>query len=153
MTTTKSRADRPMSGLQLEQQVCYSLHLTARAFDAAYRSALAEHGLSYPQYIALMTLGEHEELTVRELGLLLRLDSGTLSPLLKRMQGAGLVRRERDSQDERRVMVSLSPQGQALLDQLADVPRSMAVRSGLSHAQLVELQRTLHAVTTALQDA
>ena len=81
--------------LSLEQQICYAMHTTVRAFDAVYRDLLAEHGLSYPQYIALMTVGEHGPLTVSRLGELMRLDSGTLSPLLKRMDAARDRRQER----------------------------------------------------------
>src|SRR6476660_9583775 len=99
------------SALSLEQQICYAMHTTVRAFDAVYRELLAEHGLSYPQYIALMTVGEHGPLTVGQLGELMHLDSGTLSPLLKRMEAAGLVGRSRDPEDERRVLVSATPTG------------------------------------------
>ena len=94
------------SPLSLEQQICYAMHTTVRAFDAVYRELLSEHGLSYPQYIALMAVAEHGPLTVSRLGEHLRLDSGTLSPLLKRMESAGLVERVRDPEDERRVLVS-----------------------------------------------
>jgi DNA-binding MarR family transcriptional regulator len=152
-SSDQASVDRPMSGLQLDQQVCYSMHLAVRAFDAAYRSLLAEHGLSYPQYIALMTLGEHTELTVRELGDLLHLDSGTLSPLLKRMESAGLVARRRDADDERRVKVTITSGGTALLRQLEHVPATMARRSGLSLDELVALHATLGRVTKRLQSA
>ncbi|MBC9823171.1 MarR family winged helix-turn-helix transcriptional regulator [Terrabacter sp. MAHUQ-38] len=143
----------PTSGLSLEQQICYAMHTTVRAFDAVYRDLLSEHGLSYPQYIALMSVGEHGPLTVGRLGELMHLDSGTLSPLLKRMEAAGLVGRARDPQDERRVLVSVTAAGRDRLAGLGDVPRQIAVRSGLSRAQLLDLQRTLQAVTTALQNA
>ncbi len=75
--------------LSLEQQICYWMHTTVRAFDAVYRELLADHALSYPQYIALMTVGKHGPLTVGALGEQLRLDSGTLSPLLKRWRPPG----------------------------------------------------------------
>ena len=140
------------SALSLEQQICYAMHTTVRAFDAAYRELLAEHGLSYPQYIALMTVGEHGPLTVGRLGELMHLDSGTLSPLLKRLEAAGLVERARDPEDERRVLVSVTASGRDRLTALVDVPHQIALRSGLTRAQLVDLQRTLRAVTAALQD-
>lgn len=140
-----------MGDLRLEQQVCYSMHTAVRAFDALYRSLLQEHGLSYPQYIALMTVGEHGPLTVGRLGELMDLDSGTLSPLLKRMESAGLVRRLRDPEDERRVLVSVTATGRDRLAALVDMPHRIALRSGLTRDQLVELQRTLRAVTTALE--
>src|SRR5690242_10794749 len=121
----------PSADLSLERQVCYAMHTTVRAFDAVYRELLSEHGLSYPQYIALMTVGEHGPLTVGRLGELMHLDSGTLSPLLKRMEGAGLVGRARDPEDERRVVVSLTPSGRERLEALGDLPRRIAERSGL----------------------
>lgn len=138
------------SGLSLEQQICYAMHTTVRAFDAVYRELLSEHGLSYPQYIALMTVGEHGPLTVGRLGELMHLDSGTLSPLLKRMESAGLVGRARDPEDERRVLVSVTAAGRERLAGLSDVPRQIAVRSGLSRAELLGLHRTLRDITERL---
>ena len=136
--------------LSLEQQICYAMHTTVRAFDAVYRDLLAEHGLSYPQYIALMTVGEHGPLTVSRLGELMRLDSGTLSPLLKRMEAAGLVARARDPEDERRVLVSVTASGRERLAALSDLPHEIAARSGLSRSELVALHRTLRAITDRL---
>jgi DNA-binding MarR family transcriptional regulator len=126
------------------------MHTTVRAFDAVYRDLLAEHGLSYPQYIALMALGEHGPVTVGDLGRLLRLDSGTLSPLLKRMQSAGLVARARDPEDERRVVVRLTGAGRERLDALVGLPTTIAERSGLSRAELRELHRVLRTVSERL---
>src|SRR5690242_18417631 len=114
------------SPLSLEQQICYAMHTTVRAFDGVYRELLAEHGLSYPQYIALMGVVEHGPLTVSRLGELMRLDSGTLSPLLKRMEAAGLVGRARDPEDERRVLVSATNAGRERLAGLGDLPRQIA---------------------------
>ncbi|CAN7420189.1 MarR family transcriptional regulator [Terrabacter sp. LjRoot27] len=136
--------------LSLEQQICYAMHTTVRAFDAVYRELLSEHGLSYPQYIALMAVGEHGPLTVSRLGEHLRLDSGTLSPLLKRMEAAGLVERVRDPEDERRVLVSATAAGRARLAGLGDLPHQIAVRSGLSRQELLDLHRTLRQVTERL---
>src|SRR6476646_11887404 len=110
-SSSTSAASTASSPLSLEQQICYAMHTTVRAFDAVYRELLSEHGLSYPQYIALMAVAEHGPLTVSRLGEHLRLDSGTLSPLLKRMESAGLVERVRDPEDERRVLVSATDGG------------------------------------------
>ncbi|MEW1955787.1 MarR family transcriptional regulator [Terrabacter sp. NPDC080008] len=140
----------PSEDLSLERQICYAMHTTVRAFDGVYRELLAEHGLSYPRYIALMTVGEHGPLTVGALGELMRLDSGTLSPLLKRMEAAGLVERARDPEDERRVVVSLTTAGTERLSALGDVPRRVAERSGLSREQLVDLHRTLRHISESL---
>ncbi|NUO91611.1 MAG: MarR family transcriptional regulator [Dermatophilaceae bacterium] len=136
--------------LSLEQQICYAMHTTVRAFDAVYRELLAEHGLSYPQYIALMGVGEHGPMTVSSLGDHLRLDSGTLSPLLKRMEAAGLVVRSRDPEDERRVLVSVTASGRERLAALQDMPQRIAARSGLSRDQLLALHETLRTVTERL---
>lgn len=149
MSPSNSAAAAP-SPLSLEQQICYAMHTTVRAFDGVYRELLAEHGLSYPQYIALMTIGEHGPVTVGRLGELMRLDSGTLSPLLKRMEGARLVGRARDPEDERRVVVSLTASGRERLESLGDVPHRVAERSGLSRQQLVDLHRTLRQITESL---
>ena len=139
-----------VSTLSLEQQICYAMHTTVRAFDAVYRELLSEHGLSYPQYIALMAVAEHGPLTVSRLGEHLRLDSGTLSPLLKRMESAGLVERVRDPEDERRVLVSATDGGHDRLAALGDLPHQIALRSGLSRQELVDLHRTLRQVTERL---
>ena len=144
-------SSNPADALTIEQQICYAMHTTVRAFDAVYRELLAEHELSYPQYIALMAVGEHGPLTVGALGELMRLDSGTLSPLLKRREGAGLVARTRDPADERRVLVALTDGGRERLAAVADVPRTIAARSGLSLPQLAELRRTLEQLTATLE--
>jgi DNA-binding MarR family transcriptional regulator len=136
--------------LSLEQQICYAMHTTVRAFDAVYRELLAEHGLSYPQYIALMGIGEHGPMTVSSLGEHMRLDSGTLSPLLKRMEAAGLVGRSRDPEDERRVLVSVTTAGRERLAALQDMPQRIAARSGLTRAQMLALHETLRTVTERL---
>ncbi|NUR79773.1 MAG: MarR family transcriptional regulator [Dermatophilaceae bacterium] len=136
--------------LSLEQQICYAMHTTVRAFDAVYRELLADHGLSYPQYIALMGVGEHGPMTVSSLGGHMRLDSGTLSPLLKRMEAAGLVVRSRDPEDERRVLVSVTASGRERLAALQDMPQRIAARSGLSRDQLLALHETLRTVTERL---
>ncbi len=148
--TPSNRTSDSANALRLEQQICYAMHTTVRAFDAAYRELLSDHGISYPQYIALMTVGEHGPLTVGRLGELMHLDSGTLSPLLKRMEAAGLVGRARDPEDERRVVVSVTAAGHHLLGALGDVPHQIAVRSGLSRQELLDLHRTLRRVTERL---
>jgi MarR family transcriptional regulator, organic hydroperoxide resistance regulator len=143
-------ASTARNALSVEQQICYAMHTTVRAFDAVYRDLLSEHGLSYPQYIALMTIGEHGPLTVSRLGEHLRLDSGTLSPLLKRMEAGRLVERVRDPEDERRVLVSATSTERDRLAALADLPHEIALRSGLSRQELLDLHRTLRQVTERL---
>jgi len=99
------------SNLQLDSQLCFALYAASRAVTSAYRDALTELDLTYPQYLTLLALWENDGVTISALGARLQLDSGTLSPLLKRLDGAGLVERRRSSEDERRVTVHLTPQG------------------------------------------
>ena len=93
--------------LRLDAQLCFALYAASRATTAAYREPLAELGLTYPQYLVLLVLWEEEGLSVKEIGQRLHLDSGTLTPVLKRLEEAGFVRRRRDAQDERQVRVEL----------------------------------------------
>src|SRR6476469_2357516 len=138
------------SPLSLEHQICYAMHTTVRAFDGVYRELLAEHGLSYPQYIALMGVVEHGPPTVSRLGELMRLDCGTLSPLLTRMESAGPGGRARDPEDERRGLVSATNAGRDRLAGRGDLPHQIAVRSGLTRQELLDLHRTLRQVTERL---
>ena len=139
--------------LRLDRQVCFALHATSRAFDAMYRPLLRDLGLTYPQYLVMLALWEHGTLTVKELGLALRLDSGTLSPLLKRLETADLVRRKRSTRDERSVTVSLTGPGEALKRRAVAVPARILEASGLSEEELVALRRSLERVTAALDAA
>lgn len=136
--------------LRLEHQVCFALHNATRAFGAVYRDALKDLGLTYPQYLAMMALWEHGELSVKRLGELLRLDSGTLSPLLKRLETAGLVKRERSPLDERSVLVSTTAAGAALREQAAGVPLAIAARTGLDRDDMRELRVMLERLTDRL---
>jgi DNA-binding MarR family transcriptional regulator len=136
--------------LRLEHQVCFALHNASRAFGAVYRDTLKDLGLTYPQYLAMMALWEHGELSVKRLGELLRLDSGTLSPLLKRLETAGLVRRDRSPQDERSVLVSTTAAGTALREQATRVPREVAARTGLDIEEMRELRGMLERLTDRL---
>lgn len=143
----RSATSRP---IRIEQQVCFSLHAAARAYDALYRELLAPHGLSYPQYLVMIVLGQSEPLAVKDIGASLRLDSGTLSPLLKRLEGAGLVTRVRDVGDERRVRVSLTTTGRRTLHNLGTIPAQVAKASGLSVTELRSLMALLRNTTSAV---
>ncbi|MBO2451265.1 MarR family transcriptional regulator [Actinomadura barringtoniae] len=143
----------PDEVLRLDNQVCFALHAASRAFDATYRPMLRDLGLTYPQYLAMLALWEHGTLTVKELGLALRLDSGTLSPLLKRLETADLVRRERSSEDERSVTVSLTAPGLALKRKAAAIPHRILGATGLSAQELKDLRRSLDELTAALDAA
>ncbi|MFE3548753.1 MarR family winged helix-turn-helix transcriptional regulator [Streptomyces kronopolitis] len=139
--------------LRLDHQVCFSLHAASRAFGGVYRDALKDLGLTYPQYLAMLVLWEHGPQPVKTIGERLRLDSGTLSPLLKRLETAGLVRRERSSEDERSVTVQLTPAGDELRARALPVPRRMLAATGLTIEELRTLQGLLGRVTSALDEA
>lgn len=138
--------------LVLRRQVCFALYSASRALTDVYRPILDEFGLTYPQYLVLLVLWERPDdaRTVSELGTELRLDSGTLSPLLKRLEGAGLVVRRRSARDERRVEVGLTEQGRALRQQVDHVPMCIAQATGLGITELVALRDTLTQVTDTI---
>lgn len=138
--------------LVLRRQVCFALYAASRALTDVYRPILDEVGLTYPQYLVLLVLWERPDdpPAVSELGAELRLDSGTLSPLLKRLEATGLVARRRSARDERRVEVSLTEQGSALRERLCDVPLRIAQATGLSIDELVALRDTLTRVTETI---
>ncbi|WP_433386612.1 MarR family winged helix-turn-helix transcriptional regulator [Micromonospora sp. KLBMP9576] len=137
--------------LVLRRQVCFALYSASRALTDVYRPVLDEFGLTYPQYLVLLVLWERDDApTVSELGTALRLDSGTLSPLLKRLEGAGLVVRTRSARDERRVEVGLTGDGRALRHRMGGVPERVARATGLTEAELVALRDTLTRVTETI---
>ncbi|ALO94177.1 MULTISPECIES: MarR family winged helix-turn-helix transcriptional regulator [Streptomyces] len=139
--------------LRLDRQICFSLHAASRAFNSVYRVILKDLGLTYPQYLVMLVLWEEGDLPVKKLGERLRLDSGTLSPLVKRLEGAGLVRRERSAQDERSVRVHLTEEGTALRERALEVPRRIMSSTGLDLAEVVDLHARLERLTTALDAA
>ncbi|WP_405098961.1 MarR family winged helix-turn-helix transcriptional regulator [Micromonospora sp. NBC_01412] len=138
--------------LVLRRQVCFALYAASRALTDVYRPILDEFGLTYPQYLVLLVLWERDDdaPTVSELGAALRLDSGTLSPLLKRLEAAGLLVRSRSARDERRVEVRLTGDGGALRERMGDVPLRVALATGLGEAELVALRDTLTRVTETI---
>jgi MarR family transcriptional regulator, organic hydroperoxide resistance regulator len=138
---------------ELDRQLCFALYAASRAMTRAYGPLLADSGLTYPQYITMLALWEapDQPRSVGELGERLHLDSGTLTPLLKRLVSRGYVTRSRDADDERRVLVALTADGLALRDQLADVPRSIASCLGLDRAAGSALHERLTALTASLE--
>ena len=129
--------------LRLALQVPVLIQNAARALTAVYRTQLHETGLTYPQYLAMLALWENGELTVGELGTLLRLHCSTLSPLLKRLQAAGFVVRERTAADERFVVIRLTAAGQDLREQARGIPAAIRAAAGLSTEDLRTLSATL----------
>ncbi|MER7009859.1 MarR family transcriptional regulator [Saccharopolyspora sp. NPDC000359] len=143
----------PEARLTLDRQLCFALYSASRAFTNLYRPFLGELGLTYPQYLVMLVLWERRSLAVKELGAALRLDSGTLSPLLKRLEARGLVVRERSSDDERSVFVALTDDGRDLQERAREIPGQMLAATGLEIDGVVELRSTLEQLTAALDAA
>ncbi|ADL43576.1 MarR family transcriptional regulator [Micromonospora aurantiaca] len=139
--------------LALEQQVCFALSVAARSVVAVYRPLLEPMGLTHPQYLVMLALWQHAPLSGRDLSRLLQLDPGTLSPLLKRLEAAGYIRRERDAADERSLAVSLTAEGQALRAQAERIPPAIVQRLGLPLADLRHLHTALTEVIAAANQA
>ena len=134
------------SWLRLDQQLCFALYSASLAMTKLYKPLLDPLGLTYPQYLAMLVLWERDGLGVSELGQRLMLDSGTLTPLLKRLESAGLVQRLRDSADERRVLLRLTPAGRALKARAAHLPQQVAGASGCRLDELTALTARLKAL-------
>lgn len=137
--------------LTLDEQLCFPLYAASRAMTAVYRPKLERLGLTYPQYLVMLALWERDERSVGDVCQALDLDSGTLSPLLKRLEGAGLVERRRSAADERRVDIRLTERGRALRADAGDIPAQMAEASGLSMDEVIALRGILHRLTEALK--
>ncbi len=146
-------ATRPLDWLQLDRQLCFALYSASLAMTKIYKPLLEPLGLTYPQYIVLMVLWERDGLGVNELGERLFLDSGTLTPLLKRMEAAGWVQRARDEADERRVRVTLTSAGRALRRQAQAVPKALAEVSGCTADELISLTERLQQLRQQLLDS
>jgi MarR family transcriptional regulator, organic hydroperoxide resistance regulator len=138
--------------LALDQQLCFALYATSLAMTKLYKPLLAPLGLTYPQYLVMLVLWEDDGLTVSTLGARLALDSGTLTPLLKRLELLGLVQRLRDSADERRVRLQLTPAGRALKARARAVPQAVARASGCELGELADLTARLKGLRTRLLD-
>jgi DNA-binding MarR family transcriptional regulator len=130
--------------LALEEQVCFALSVAARSVVGVYRPVLEPLGLTHPQYLVMLALWQHAPVRVADLSLLLQLDPGTLSPLLKRLERAGLLTRGKDPSDDRALAVDLTDQGRALRERALDVPPTIVERLGMSLDEL----RALHASLT-----
>jgi MarR family transcriptional regulator, organic hydroperoxide resistance regulator len=131
--------------------LCFALHSTAHAVHAAYTPLLQPLGLTYPQYLVLSSLNALNGQTVGQMGAELRLDSNTLTPLLKRMEAAGWVDRSRDGKDERQVRLSLTEEGRALAARASTVPRAFAEKTGLQQSELADLRDILAALRDRLK--
>jgi DNA-binding MarR family transcriptional regulator len=132
--------------LLLENQLCFPLYAAAREVTKIYAPLLGEIGLTYTQYIAMMVLWERQTLTAKELGNILFLDSGTLTPLLKRLEGKGFITRERGKDDERTLVVRITDSGNALKEQAVSVPAKVAGCVHLDPDEAVTLYQLLYKI-------
>ncbi|MFN3416806.1 MAG: MarR family winged helix-turn-helix transcriptional regulator [Caldimonas sp.] len=148
-SSTPSAADT-QGLLRLDNQLCFALYAASLAMTKLYKPLLDRLGLTYPQYLVMLVLWEHGGQTVSELGERLFLDSGTLTPLLKRLQSAGWVVRRRDTTDERRVIVHLTPAGEALREAAVQVPLEVACATHCSLEEIAELRQRLHGLRQRL---
>ena len=137
--------------LDLDRQICFPLYAATRAMTRRYTELLAPVGLTYPQYLVMLALWSDGDLTVGALGRRLSLDSGTLTPLLKRLEAAGLVDRRRDPEDERRVVVSPTRAGLDLKEAVAHVPAGIASAVALDRSDVAVLRRLLADLVSTLE--
>lgn len=148
MPSRKTRPPLPVevedAMLRLDNQLCFALYSTSLAMTKLYKPLLERLGLTYPQYLVMLVLWEQDGLTVGELGERLFLDSGTLTPLLKRMEAAGWLTRERAREDERRVIVSLTAEGRKLRREAASVPQEVSCATQCTLDEVNELRQRLH---------
>ena len=133
-----------MDALKLENQLCFPLYVCAKEVVRRYRPLLEPLGLTYTQYIAMMAFWEHKTLTVGRLGELLHLDSGTLTPVLKKMEKSGWIRRERSRTDERQTIVTITSEGESLRERAAEVPQQMMQCASLESDEAVQLYTLLY---------
>ncbi|WP_405972480.1 MarR family transcriptional regulator [Streptomyces sp. NBC_00988] len=142
--TNEEHEDHTAAGsLLLDEQLCFALYAAQRALTAAYRPLLEELELTYPQYLVLLVLWERGETPIKDLATALRLDYGTVSPLLKRLETAGLVRRERSAHDERSVLVACTERGTALREHATRVPGALLAATELEMPEVVRLRAEL----------
>ena len=146
----KQAADFP---LLLGNQVCFAVYSTAHAFNRVYKPLLDRLGLTYPQYLVMLVLWERDGLPVKDIGERLFLDSGTLTPLLKRLEAAKLVRRTRSTEDERQMLIALTSQGQALREKARAVPHAILAASACSLTELSVMKNELVALRDRLNAA
>ena len=143
----------PRDPLALERQVCFALSVATRSVLSVYRPILEPMGLTHPQYLVMLALWGQSPLAVKELIEMLQLDGPTLSPLLKRLEAAGLVTRTRDPDDERQLRIDLTQQGRALREDALNVPPSVVAKLGMSLGDLEELHKGLTTLNEAARRA
>ena len=148
-------SENEYAGLLLQNQLCFPLYAAARKIVAAYHPLLKALDLTYAQYVTLMVLWEEKEISMHQLGKRLYLDSGTLTPVLKKLEAAGYIRRYRDPQDERNLIAALTDQGLALRDKAKTIPHAMTCKLNqkgtlFSPEEMAQLKKELYALIAAL---
>ena len=139
--------------LVLGNQLCFAVYSTAHAFNRVYKPLLDRLGLTYPQYLVMLALWERDGVPIKDIGERLFLDSGTLTPLLKRLEAAHLIKRSRSREDERQVLIALTSQGHALREKARAVPPAILAASGCPLGELVALKKNLVALRDQLNAA
>ncbi|WHY17453.1 MarR family transcriptional regulator [Paenibacillus sp. G2S3] len=139
--------------LLIENQLCFTIYACSREITKLYQPYLDKIGLTYSQYLVMLVLWERQQCTVKEIGEALFLDSGTLTPLLKRLQTAGLIVRERSTQDERKVLISLTEQGWGLQSNAACIPGKMMEETTMSSDESVELLEQFKSLLNRVHEA
>jgi MarR family transcriptional regulator, organic hydroperoxide resistance regulator len=139
--------------LLLRNQLCFAIYSTAHAFNRVYKPLLKRLGLTYPQYLVMLVLWERDGLPVKDIGERLFLDSGTLTPLLKRLEAAELIKRTRGTEDERQVLIALTSRGQALREKARAVPHAILAASACSLTELSAMKNELVALRDRLNAA
>src|SRR3954470_17826801 len=142
-----------MDPLLLGNQICFAVYSTAHAFNRVYKPLLDRLGLTYPQYLVMLVLWERDDVPLKDIGEKLFLDSGTLTPLLKRHPGHGLINTTRSAEDERQVLIALAPNGHALKEDATAVPQAILSNSACSVGELVTMKNELVALRDKLNAA
>lgn len=137
--------------IKLENQICFSLYAASREVIKLYKSILDKHNLTYTQYLAMLVLWEEEKMTVKDIGKRLHLDSGTLTPLLKKLESMGLITRHRDVNDDRVVIIELTEAGLKLKNEILDVPGEVFCKLNISNDEAKELKRNLDNLLQSLE--
>lgn len=140
----------PENPLLLDNQLCFALYSASLLMTKLYKPLLDQIGLTYPQYLAMLALWEEDGVTVSTLGARLYLDSGTLTPLLKRLEKAGFLTRERNEEDERQVLIRLTHEGRTLKKRATDIPRKIIAATGANVPEIINLRKRLKKLRSEL---
>lgn len=152
-STLPSTVREPFDPLALENQFCFALYSASLAMTKTYKPFLDKLGLTYPQYLVMLVLWQQDDVLVKSIGEKLFLDSGTLTPLLKRLESSSLIQRTRDEADERQVRITLTKEGRALKKKAQCIPHDVLCASGQTHEVLQDLREKLSGIRDDLAKA